>query len=101
VDGRVRLRAPIPVFSSTANTSALWGALRYSPQMSAARSQKPGHLTAGDPTAHPVRLGVQVGQDPADLGRGDTNVGQRVGELGMAPMAGRMGWFPGYRGDDP
>jgi hypothetical protein len=42
VDGRVRLRAPIPVFSSTANTSALSGALRYRPQTSAVRSQNPG-----------------------------------------------------------
>jgi hypothetical protein len=62
---------------------------------------KPGHLTAGDPTANPVRLDVQVGQDPADLGRGDTNVAQRVGELGVTPVAGRVGWFPGYCGDDP
>src|SRR4029453_2849665 len=42
VVGRVRLRAPIPVFSSTDSTSALVGGTMDSPQMSAARSQKPG-----------------------------------------------------------
>src|SRR5215213_5675273 len=38
--GRVRLRAGMPVFSSTLSTRALVGGTRYSPQMSAARSQK-------------------------------------------------------------
>jgi hypothetical protein len=42
VAGRVRLRAPIPVFSSTESTNALVGGARYSPQTSAARSQNPG-----------------------------------------------------------
>jgi hypothetical protein len=42
VVGRVRLRAVMPAVSSTLSTKALVGGTRYSPQMSAARSQKPG-----------------------------------------------------------
>ena len=59
-----------------------------------------GVIGAGDPAAHPVGLDVQVGQDPADLGRGAADVGQRLGQLGMAPVAGRLGWLLGHRGQD-
>jgi hypothetical protein len=48
-----------------------------------------------------VRLDVQVGEDPADLGGGDAEVGQRVGELAVAPVAGRVGWLLGHGGHDP
>jgi hypothetical protein len=37
-----------------------------------------GVIGAGDPAAHPVGLDVEVGEDPADLGGGDADVGQRV-----------------------
>lgn len=42
VVGAVRLRADMPVFSSTRSTSAPWGGFTYRPHTSAARSQKSG-----------------------------------------------------------
>jgi hypothetical protein len=60
-----------------------------------------GVVGAGDPAAHPVRLDVQVGQDPADLGGRDSHVGQFLGQLGMAPVAGRIGRLLGHGGHDP
>jgi hypothetical protein len=48
-----------------------------------------------------VGLDVQVGKDPADLGRGDPHVCQLPGQLRIAPVAGRVGGLLGHRGDDP
>jgi NADPH-dependent 2,4-dienoyl-CoA reductase/sulfur reductase-like enzyme len=36
-------------------------------------------------------LDVEISQDPADLRGGDADVGQGAGELGVAPVAGRIG----------
>jgi hypothetical protein len=48
-----------------------------------------------------VGLDVQVGKDPADLGGRDPHVRQFLGQLGMAPVAGRVGGLLGHGGDDP
>jgi hypothetical protein len=48
-----------------------------------------------------VGLDVQVGQDPADLGGRDADVGQLLGQLGMAPVAGRIRRLLGHGGHDP
>jgi hypothetical protein len=48
-----------------------------------------------------VGLDVQVGKDAADLGGRDAHVGQRPGQLRMAPVAGRIGGLLGNGGDDP
>jgi hypothetical protein len=48
-----------------------------------------------------VRLDIQVGQDPADLGGGDPHVRQFLGQLRVAPVAGRVRRFLGHRGHDP
>jgi hypothetical protein len=59
------------------------------------------HLPAGDPAAHPVGLEVEICQDPADLRGGDADVGQGVGELAVAPVAGRIRRRLGDGGEQP
>jgi hypothetical protein len=48
-----------------------------------------------------VGLDVQLGQDPPDLRGRDPQVGQLLGQLRVAPVAGRIGWLLGHGGDDP
>jgi hypothetical protein len=48
-----------------------------------------------------VRLDVQVSKDPPDLRGGDPHVGQLLGQLGVAPVAGRIGRLLGHGGHDP
>lgn len=56
-------------------------------------------LLPGDPAPHQVGLDVEVGQDATDLGGRDPDVlGQALGQLGVAPVAGRVGRLGGGGG---
>jgi hypothetical protein len=100
--GRVRLRAPIPVFSSTDSTSALVGGTRYSPQTSAARSQKAG--SSGRVIQPRTRWGLMSRSArirPIWEAEIPMSVRQFLGQLRMAPVAGRIGRLLGHGGHDP
>src|SRR5215217_2207423 len=94
VVGRVRLRAGMPVFSSTLSTRALVGGTRYSPQMSAARpltvleAGQAFSLEAAAPLGHGVLVHPHQG--------GDLAVGEAIG--GQQHHPGPLGGALGRRG---